>query len=468
MARSQDPRKPLPAQRGARRLAGIGRLIPGDEAEIVREIERIWWAIRPVAGRPADQQPAEPGVGVTVETLFLSSITGSVTSSTVLASGYDYHVSVQGTWSYWNHALEVGVPESDAMFSTGAGGRASTEVGVDAECYFAYHDLGTGNTLGHPRNFKINVGHGYEYVEPSGGQHVVPTDGHLYQYRLSGAGAAVSFKVADINSPDNYGKLKIVIQTLGPSGSGGVGGGDGTGSLLPAPTSDGALLRVAAGIPAWEARPDITEDDLDLSDVDTGDVSSSRHGFAPKAPGDTGKFLRGDGAWAAASVPGQIFLTAAGMWPSTTSGCAGNVLVESASNKQNVYLLDFADGSTQYAEGFLAMPSDWDGGTLTATFYWLADDATADAVVWDCQARAYGDGDAIDQAWGTAQTVTDANASTASELRISSATAAITVGGTPAASKLVLFRVGRLGADVSDTLTVDARLLGVMVAYTRA
>ncbi len=43
----------------------------------------------------------------------------------------------------------------------------------------------------------------------------------------------------------------------------------------------------------------LAEGGLSLSDVTIGDVSTSKHGFAPKAPNDTSKFLRGDGSWAA-------------------------------------------------------------------------------------------------------------------------------------------------------------------------
>lgn len=42
----------------------------------------------------------------------------------------------------------------------------------------------------------------------------------------------------------------------------------------------------------------ITEATLSLSDVTTADVSTTKHGFAPKAPNDTTKYLRGDGIWA--------------------------------------------------------------------------------------------------------------------------------------------------------------------------
>ncbi len=43
----------------------------------------------------------------------------------------------------------------------------------------------------------------------------------------------------------------------------------------------------------------IAEGALSLADVTTGDVDTSKHGFVPKAPNDTSKFLRGDGTWAA-------------------------------------------------------------------------------------------------------------------------------------------------------------------------
>ena len=39
------------------------------------------------------------------------------------------------------------------------------------------------------------------------------------------------------------------------------------------------------------------DSDLALSDVTTNNVSTSKHGFAPKAPNDSTKFLDGTGAY---------------------------------------------------------------------------------------------------------------------------------------------------------------------------
>jgi len=156
------------------------------------------------------------------------------------------------------------------------------------------------------------------------------------------------------------------------------------------------------------------------------------------------------------------------MWPSTTAGCSANTKTEQTTNDQNVYTLDFDPTTAENAEGNIAMPSDWDGGTITATFYWTATGTSTNSVVWKCEGRSYGDSETLDQAWGTLQQVTDAHTATALQAQISAATPAITLGGTPAASELVLFRVGRLPADGSDTLAVDAMLIGVMIGYTRS
>lgn len=46
----------------------------------------------------------------------------------------------------------------------------------------------------------------------------------------------------------------------------------------------------------------LSESSFTLSDNTTNDVTTSKHGFVPKAPNDTAKFLRGDGTWASAAA----------------------------------------------------------------------------------------------------------------------------------------------------------------------
>ena len=55
----------------------------------------------------------------------------------------------------------------------------------------------------------------------------------------------------------------------------------------------------------------VTDANLSTSDITTNDVSTAKHGFAPKAPNDTAKFLRGDGTWAVPSAGGLTNFTEA-------------------------------------------------------------------------------------------------------------------------------------------------------------
>ncbi len=71
----------------------------------------------------------------------------------------------------------------------------------------------------------------------------------------------------------------------------------------------------------WKNKP-VTESIISLSDVTTNDVSITKHGFVPKAPNDTTKFLRGDGTWATAGGGITVGTTA------VTSGTDGRVFFQ--------------------------------------------------------------------------------------------------------------------------------------------
>jgi hypothetical protein len=89
-------------------------------------------------------------------------------------------------------------------------------------------------------------------------------------------------------------------------------------------------------------------------------------------------------------------------------------------------------------------------------------------VVWSISAVAIADGETLDVSGGTAQIVADANKSTAYFLSITDATPDITIAGTPAAGEYVRFGISRDPTHASDTLAATARLLAVVLTYTRA
>jgi hypothetical protein len=130
-----------------------------------------------------------------------------------------------------------------------------------------------------------------------------------------------------------------------------------------------------------------------------------------------------------------------------------------------MYHLDFDPDTNEYAQWNVGMPSDWDGGTVTAVFYWTVTGGAAGTVIWGFQGISYGDGEAIDQAWGAAQTVTDNWIDNDVE-HITAATAAVTLYGTPAAGEDVQFRAYRNAT--GDTMAADARLIKIRVTFTRS
>jgi hypothetical protein len=101
---------------------------------------------------------------------------------------------------------------------------------------------------------------------------------------------------------------------------------------------------------------------------------------------------------------------------------------------------------------------------MTAQFIWAADSASGNSVVWGCQARAYADSDALDQAFGAAVEVTDAN-NAQNDTNISAATGAITIGGSPVAGQMMIVQVYRLGSG-ADNLAATAKLIQVILTYT--
>lgn len=163
-----------------------------------------------------------------------------------------------------------------------------------------------------------------------------------------------------------------------------------------------------------------------------------------------------------------IWVPAAALTPRTTNGAAPGA-VETSTNKVMLSSLDFDATTIEYAQFAIQMPVSWDEGTITAKFTWKhAATTTNFGVSWGIQGVALSDDDAADAAFGTAIYANDTGGTT-DDIYRSPETAAVTIGGTPAAGDYVVFQVMRKADDgTNDTLAIDAGLLGVSVFYTVA
>jgi hypothetical protein len=160
-----------------------------------------------------------------------------------------------------------------------------------------------------------------------------------------------------------------------------------------------------------------------------------------------------------------IWLPAGSFVPTTTNGAA-YASQELATNDVMVSGYDFSASTDQKVQAMIGMPKSWNESTVTAQILWK-DAATAGTgdVIWGVRALSVSNDDAMDAAFGTAQTVTDTFIASG-DLHITSATAAITAAGSPAEGDLLIIEVYRDADAGGDTYTQLARFIGLRLLYT--
>ena len=178
--------------------------------------------------------------------------------------------------------------------------------------------------------------------------------------------------------------------------------------------------------------------------------------------------LTGDVATARLTANGMVQglntipVMAAAMQSAATNGATTGA-TETTTNKVLYKTLDFDTATQEFAGFAVPMPKSYNDSTVTFQPIWTADSGSG-TVVWALQAVALSDDDAIDTAYGAEQTSTD-TLLTAGDVHVGPTSSAITVAGTPAADDMIFFRIKRVPA--SDTLTVDARLIGIRLFFTQ-
>ena len=198
--------------------------------------------------------------------------------------------------------------------------------------------------------------------------------------------------------------------------------------------SDTTLTRAAAGVLAVEGNNVVTVDQIGTT------VQAYNAGNAP---------VMGKQA---------IFIPASGFLPRVTNGAAA-FSSELATNDVMIRGYDFDTSTVEAIQALVALPKQWNEGTVTFRAYWTAASGSG-GVAFSLKGRAASDDDAMDGTWGTGVAVTDTFI-TANDLHVTAESSAITIGGTPAEGDMIWIEVAREVANGSDTLAVDARLLGI-------
>lgn len=123
--------------------------------------------------------------------------------------------------------------------------------------------------------------------------------------------------------------------------------------------------------------------------------------------------------------------------------------------------LDFDQTSSESAQFQIAMPKSWNLSTITFIPYWTASSGSGN-VTFTLQAQALSNDDVLDTAFSGGQSSTDTLIATG-DVHVGPESSALTVTGTPAAGDIVLFKIVR---DISDSLSGDAKLIGIKIIYT--
>lgn len=113
----------------------------------------------------------------------------------------------------------------------------------------------------------------------------------------------------------------------------------------------------------------------------------------------------------------------------------------------------------------VAMPKSWNEGSISYQVYWMHPATTTNfQVVWSMYAQCYSNDEAISGvAYSTIDDKTDTGGTT-NDLYISDESNSVSISGVE--GDLVNFIIRRLATSGSDTLAVDAYLIGVKVFFT--
>jgi len=160
-----------------------------------------------------------------------------------------------------------------------------------------------------------------------------------------------------------------------------------------------------------------------------------------------------------------IWVPAVAMYPNSTSGCADLAQTE-LGNGPELKTLDFDKDSDEFAQFAVAFPKSWNESTVTFQSFFTADSTNTGNAVFKLQGVALADNGDLNTAFGTAVGVAKAHSGTANDLDVAAESGAVTIAGSPSTDEYVFFQIFRDANDGDDTLTADAKLLGIKLFFT--
>jgi len=151
----------------------------------------------------------------------------------------------------------------------------------------------------------------------------------------------------------------------------------------------------------------------------------------------------------------------AGAWGSVTTNGAEFAELELATNDIMLQTFNFDTTTSEKIQFWWHPASNWNAGTVTFQTYWTSASGSGTFIA-TLAGISLADNDAIDTAIGGTSATTTDTLITANDVHISPISSAVTINGATKNEPVVL----QLSRDISDTLGVDAKLIGVKIIYT--
>ena len=167
-----------------------------------------------------------------------------------------------------------------------------------------------------------------------------------------------------------------------------------------------------------------------------------------------------------------LFVPAGAMTPAATDGASVvEIGVSGNGTTHDAMRFPYTTSTPTGVDFNVVLPGDWDAGTVKAKFVWRLNATSAASVDQQVKfaiaAAAFGDAQDFTGTLGTAVAVVDTVNGTGN-IHVTTATGAITPSGTPAAGKMLHFKVTRQFESLEDSCPADVNLLGVLIQYRRS
>ena len=331
-------------------------------------------------------------------------------------------------------------------------GNQIVTIPLDTQTFYFLRNSTSGS---HTVQFKYTSGSGdsFTFSATDKGDKIVfaaADDGTNPNIKTLAIGTGIASVAAD-TSPQLGGDLDTNDFNIGIDDAHGINDENGNEQIIFQTTASAVnqfdITNAATGnAPSISATGDDTNINLNLVAKGTGSVQSN--GSAVKVAGKE-----------------TIWVPSSAMYANTTNG-AEAAQVELTATQPELKVLDFDASTDEFAQFSVSFPKSWNESTVTYQAYFTSAGTNTGDCIWTLAGVAVSDNDAIDAAFGTAVSVTKAHSGTANDLDVSSESSAITIAGTPAAGDQVFFQISRDANNGSDTLTGDARLLGIRFFFT--